>query len=143
MRVLCAENSEFHVFFKINKSRKKKRNVILEKLNFEKLRMASRFQKKTAPKLPSIPGTKPSLFNFQLLTSSGIPGLDQLLGGGLPLGTLLLIQDIPNNPEQENENDVETGQHYSSLLLQYFLSEGVVHGHKLFVGRVDPGESSL
>ena len=99
--------------------------------------MASRFQKKTAPKLPSIPGTKPSLFNFQLLTSSGIPGLDQLLGGGLPLGTLLLIQDLPN-PEQENENDFETGQHYSSLLLQYFLSEGVVHGHKLFVGRVDP-----
>ena len=112
-------------------------------MNFEKLRMASRFQKKTAPKLPSIPGTKPSLFNFQLLTSSGIPGLDQLLGGGLPLGTLLLIQDLPNNPEQENENDVETGQHYSSLLLQYFLSEGVVHGHKLFVGRVDPGESRL
>ena len=48
--------------------------------------MASRFQKKTAPKLPSIPGTKPSLFNFQLLTSIGVPGLDQLLGGGLPLG---------------------------------------------------------
>ena len=38
--------------------------------------MASRFQKKTAPKLPSIPGTKPSLFNFQLLTSIGVPGLD-------------------------------------------------------------------
>ena len=140
---MCGKFRISRFFQNKQKQIKKKCNIILEKLNFEKLRMASRFQKKTAPKLPSIPGTKPSLFNFQLLTSSGIPGLDQLLGGGLPLGTLLLIQDIPNNPEQENENDVETGQHYSSLLLQYFLSEGVVHGHKLFVGRVDPGESSL
>ena len=101
--------------------------------------MASRFQKKTAPKLPSIPGTKPSLFNFQLLTSSGVPGLDQLFGGGLPLGTLLLLEDLPI----EHEENIETGQNYSSLLCQYFLSEGVVHGHKLYLSQVPPGGMQL
>ena len=33
--------------------------------------MTSRFQKKSAPKIPAIQGTKPSLFNYQLLTSTG------------------------------------------------------------------------
>ena len=101
--------------------------------------MASRFQKKTAPKLPSIPGTKPSLFNFQLLTSSGIPGLDQLLGGGLPLGTFLLLEDLPI----EHEDNIETGQNYSSLLCQYFLSEGVVHDHKLYLSQISPASMQL
>ncbi len=88
--------------------------------------MASRFQKKSAPKLPSVPGTRPSLFNYQLLTSSGVPGLDQLLGGGYPIGTVSLIEDLPNKSGEE------CGQNYSQLLQQYFLSEGCFFGHKLF-----------
>ncbi|XP_052832796.1 elongator complex protein 4 [Octopus bimaculoides] len=38
-----------------------------------------------------IPGTKPSLFNHQLLVSSGVPSFDNLLGGGIAVGSLVLI----------------------------------------------------
>jgi hypothetical protein len=72
--------------------------------------MASRFQKKSAPKLPAIAGTRPSLFNYQLLTGTGIPGLDQLLGGGLPLGTVTLLEDLPHPHDQE-----ESGNNYSTV----------------------------
>ena len=99
--------------------------------------MASRFQKKSAPKIPSIPGTRASLFNYQLLTSTGVPGLDQLLGGGLPLGTVALLQDIPHRTDQES------GQHYSQLLVQYFLAEGFFHKHKLFHGHTNGGTIQL
>ena len=34
-----------------------------------------------------ISGAKPSLYNNQLLVSTGVPSLDQLLGGGLAVGT--------------------------------------------------------
>ena len=91
--------------------------------------MASRFQKKSAPKIPSISGTRASLFNYQLLTSTGVPGLDHLLGGGLPLGTVALLQDIPHLANEDS------GQDYSQLLVQYFLAEGFFHQHRLFHGQ--------
>ena len=84
----------------------------------------TRFQKKGASKFPTIPGTKPSLYNYQLLSSTGVPALDNLLGGGLPVGTLLLIEDHPR-PAVEDEGDV--GSDYSNVLLKYFMSEGAVH----------------
>ena len=59
----------------------------------------TRFQKKGTSKFPSIPGTKPSLYNFQLLSSTGISSLDNLLGGGLPVGTLVLVEDHPRKVE--------------------------------------------
>ncbi len=91
--------------------------------------MASRFQKKSAPRLPTIPGTKPSLFNYQLLTSTGVPGVDNLLGGGLSIGTVAIFEDMTNACDQE-----ETGSCYSQVLLKYFLSEGIFHNHELFIG---------
>ena len=95
--------------------------------------MASRFQKKTAPKLPSIPGTTPSLFNFQLLTSTGISGLDHLVGGGFPIGTVCLLE---NNPSLKSHFDNgESGQNYSQLIVQYFLAEGAFFAHKLFIAK--------
>ena len=93
--------------------------------------MASRFQKKTAPKLPSIRGTTPSLFNFQLLTSTGIPGLDYLVGGGFPIGTVCLLENVIQCTNTAGEN----GQNYSKLIVQYFLAEGVYFAHKLFIGK--------
>ncbi|XP_022525194.2 elongator complex protein 4 [Astyanax mexicanus] len=64
-----------------------------------------------------------------LTTSSGAPGLDRALGGGLVVGSLLLIE--------EDQNDS-----YSRLLLQYFLAEGVVSGHQLYLtsARDDPDD---
>ena len=38
------------------------------------------FQKKARVKINQIAGTKPSLFNNQLLVSSGVPSLDNIIG---------------------------------------------------------------
>ncbi|XP_055455325.1 elongator complex protein 4 isoform X1 [Psammomys obesus] len=72
------------------------------------------------PRLLSIAGTRPSVRNGQLLVSTGLPALDQLLGGGLAVGTLLLIEEDKYNI-------------YSPLLFKYFLAEGIVSGHTLLV----------
>ncbi|PNI78832.1 LOW QUALITY PROTEIN: ELP4 isoform 15, partial [Pan troglodytes] len=68
----------------------------------------------------SITGTRPSVRNGQLLVSTGLPALDQLLGGGLAVGTVLLIEEDKYNI-------------YSPLLFKYFLAEGIVNGHTLLV----------
>ncbi|XP_069479646.1 elongator complex protein 4 isoform X1 [Ambystoma mexicanum] len=88
---------------------------------------ATSFQRKPrcgGSKLLSIPGTRPSLRNGQLLVSSGVPSLDHIIGGGLAVGTLLLIEEDKYNI-------------YSQLLLKYFLAEGVISGHSLFVGSAE------
>ncbi|XP_004607926.2 elongator complex protein 4 [Sorex araneus] len=71
-------------------------------------------------RLVSIAGTRPSVRNGQLLVSTGLPALDQLLGGGLAVGTVLLIEEDRYNT-------------YSPLLFKYFLAEGIINGHTLLV----------
>ncbi|KAM9302381.1 elongator complex protein 4 [Gastrophryne carolinensis] len=78
------------------------------------------FRRKVRGKLPAIRGTRPSVQNGQLLMSSGVPSLDHILGGGLAVGTLLVIEE-------------DAYSTYSNLLLKYFLVEGVVSGHEVFV----------
>ncbi|XP_070131072.1 elongator complex protein 4 isoform X9 [Equus przewalskii] len=80
-------------------------------------------------RLASIAGTRPSVRNGQLLVSTGLPALDQLLGGGLAVGTLLLIEEDKYNI-------------YSPLLFKYFLAEGIINGHTLLVAsaKEDPAE---
>ncbi|XP_028917127.1 elongator complex protein 4 isoform X2 [Ornithorhynchus anatinus] len=75
-------------------------------------------------RLVSIAGTRPSVRNGQLLVSSGLPALDQLLGGGLAVGTLLLIE--------EDKYHI-----YSHLLFKYFLAEGIVCGHTVLVASAE------
>jgi len=75
---------------------------------------------------PEIPGTKQSIKTFSLLTSSGIPSLDALLGGGFPLGSLVVL----------NQEGGAVGHHpdYTKVVLNHFLSAGLsVHGHDAFV----------
>uniref|UniRef100_A0A2K5Y0P3 Elongator complex protein 4 n=1 Tax=Mandrillus leucophaeus TaxID=9568 RepID=A0A2K5Y0P3_MANLE len=74
----------------------------------------------SGPRLVSIAGTRPSVRNGQLLVSTGLPALDQLLGGGLAIGTVLLIEEDKYNI-------------YSPLLFKCFLAEGIVSGHTLLV----------
>ncbi|XP_054056180.1 elongator complex protein 4 isoform X2 [Rissa tridactyla] len=80
------------------------------------------FQRKAAAgsRLAAVVGTRPSVRHGQLLLSSGLPSLDCVLGGGVAVGTLLLIE--------EDKYGL-----YSNLLFKYFLAEGVVCGHHLFV----------
>ncbi|XP_067088307.1 elongator complex protein 4, partial [Osmerus mordax] len=79
------------------------------------------FQKKSRSKLVSIPGTRPSIQNGQLIVSTGVTSLDYLIGGGLAVGTVLLVEE-------------DCYDSYSRMLLKYFLSEGVVCGHEIFIG---------
>uniref|UniRef100_A0A8D0KXY9 Elongator complex protein 4 n=1 Tax=Strix occidentalis caurina TaxID=311401 RepID=A0A8D0KXY9_STROC len=85
-------------------------------------RGATSFQRKAAAssRLAAVAGTRPSVRHGQLLLSSGLPSLDCVLGGGIAVGTLLLIE--------EDKYGL-----YSNLLFKYFLAEGVVCGHELFV----------
>ncbi|TSM20270.1 Annexin A2-A [Bagarius yarrelli] len=80
---------------------------------------ATSFQKKSRSKLIQIPGTKPSVHTGQLIVSSGVPSLDCAL-----------------------EED-EFGS-YSRTLLQYFLAEGVMSRHELFVASAhDPPDDII
>lgn len=78
------------------------------------------FQKKSRSKLVSIPGTRPSVQNGQLIVSTGVTSLDYVIGGGQAVGTLLLVEE-------------DRYDSYSRMLLKYFLAEGVVCGHEVFL----------
>ncbi|XP_053139032.1 elongator complex protein 4 isoform X2 [Hemicordylus capensis] len=85
---------------------------------------ATSFQRKVPEdgggRLAVLPGTRPSVRHGQLLLSSGLPSLDSVLGGGLAVGTLLLIEE-------------DVYGIYSNLLFKHFLAEGIVCGHNLFI----------
>lgn len=86
--------------------------------------MSTSFQKKTRARVIQIPGTKASLYNNQLLISTGIPSLDQVLGGGIAVGTVLLV-----------EEDVYGS--YARLMLKYFCAEAVMTGQSLLLISAD------
>ncbi|KAJ2384125.1 Elongator subunit elp4, partial [Coemansia sp. RSA 2559] len=87
--------------------------------------MSSSFRKRVPANQPRLPpATKINPHNAQLLISTGVPSLDDLLGGGLPVGGVLLI-----------EEDRKTG--YSNTLLSYYSSQAIAAGHKLCVVNAD------
>ncbi|XP_041972844.1 elongator complex protein 4 [Aricia agestis] len=77
---------------------------------------------KTSSIRNSINGTK--LKNNLPYISSGIPSLDFVIGGGVPAGSIFTI-----------EEDVLGS--YSRVLSKYFLAEGVVCKHDLFIASAD------
>ncbi|KAJ1731974.1 Elongator subunit elp4 [Coemansia biformis] len=90
----------------------------------------SSFRKRTsAPQAKLPPATRLNPHSGQLLVSTGVPALDDVLGGGLPVGGILLV-----------EEDRHTG--YSGALLSCFASQAVAAGHRLCVvdadRKVDP-----
>jgi elongator complex protein 4 len=59
-------------------------------------------------------GCRISTLNGQILTSTGIASLDELMGGGLPLGRVLMLKQ-----------DRYTG--YANLILKYWIAQGLAH----------------
>lgn len=64
-----------------------------------------------------IPGTKPWV-NGQMLVSTGLQPLDEICGGGLPLGSMCIILE-----------DKITGFH--KVLSNYFIAEGLAVHHSV------------
>ncbi|CAL1529602.1 unnamed protein product [Lymnaea stagnalis] len=80
----------------------------------------SSFQKRAKIKIGQISGTRPSLYNNQLLISTGIPSFDNVIGGGLAVGTVLLVEE-------------DTYSSYAKIMLKYFIAEGVMTGQSIFL----------
>uniref|UniRef100_T1JA61 Elongator complex protein 4 n=1 Tax=Strigamia maritima TaxID=126957 RepID=T1JA61_STRMM len=72
---------------------------------------------------PQIRGTIPSLHNNLLLTSTGVPSIDSLVGC-IPIGTILLLEE-------------DKYQNYSQMIMKYFLSEGIECGHDIYFASGD------
>ncbi|XP_017471925.1 PREDICTED: putative elongator complex protein 4 [Rhagoletis zephyria] len=82
----------------------------------------SSFRKRHVQK--PIPGTRTSPQTGQVITSSGNPSLDVVVGGGLPVGSICLIE----------EDKYVT---YSKVLAKYFVAEGVISAQSIFLGSLD------
>lgn len=84
--------------------------------------MATSFKKTNSQcsKILQITGARPSLFNNQLLISTGVPSFDNILGGGVAVGSAILIEE-------------DSFGQYAKLLLQYFLAESVMTGQSVFL----------
>ncbi|KAI9225142.1 Elongator complex protein 4 [Blastocladiella britannica] len=79
----------------------------------------------TTPQRAALPpGLKLSAHNAAALLSTGVGSLDDLLGGGLPLGTLLVVAEQADAP-------------HAALFLGYFIAQGLVHGHHVLVASAD------
>ena len=83
----------------------------------------SSFKRKTTSKQPSIsPGTRLSPSSLStIITSTGIPSLDDILGGGLPLScsSLILAPDIHSA--------------YGELVQKYFIAQGIACRQRVYV----------
>jgi elongator complex protein 4 len=75
-------------------------------------------------------GTRISVHNGQTLTSSGVASLDELMGGGIPLGRILLLK-------QDNFSG------YSNLLLKYFIAQGIALKHEISLVSLDNSPMEL
>lgn len=73
----------------------------------------SSFQKRIKPSNPNILGTKISAVNSTLNVSFGVTSLDQIIDGGLPLGSLCVV-----------EEDIYGS--YAKIITKYFLAEGAM-----------------
>ncbi|KAI9261992.1 Elongator complex protein 4 [Sporodiniella umbellata] len=83
------------------------------------------FKKRNADQQPKLPsGTRLSAYNGQLLISTGVPSLDDILGGGQPVGTIMLIKE-------------DRATTYAQLLLKYFIAQGISSGHNCAISSRD------
>ncbi|GLB36340.1 putative PAXNEB protein [Lyophyllum shimeji] len=84
--------------------------------------MSSFKRKGSVKQAPVYPGTRPSPATpLTLITSTGIPSLDDILGGGLPLSCSLLIAA----PDLHSS--------YGDLVQKYSIAQGLSCGHRVCV----------
>ncbi|KAG6897337.1 hypothetical protein C0992_002395 [Termitomyces sp. T32_za158] len=84
--------------------------------------MSSFKRKGSVKQTPGLPGTRISPATpLTTITSTGIPSLDDILGGGLPLSCSMLIA----------APDLHTS--YGDLVLKYFTAQGLVSRHRLII----------
>ena len=89
--------------------------------------MSTSFVKKinTAPQLyKSRKGVKPYA-NQQYSISSGNPSLDQFIGGGFPIGSIVVLLE-------------DSYSHLYDHFLKNYLGEGIVNDHKVMI--IDPDQ---
>ncbi|RMX46083.1 hypothetical protein pdam_00009380 [Pocillopora damicornis] len=93
--------------------------------------MATSFKKKsTRGRAIYPPGTRPSLHNNQLLVSSGVPSMDSVIGGGIAVGAVFMVEE-------------DTYSSYARQLSKYFLAEGVISGHSIFLASAEPEPNDI
>ncbi|KAL1713647.1 Elongator complex protein 4 [Schizophyllum commune] len=84
--------------------------------------MSSFKRKASKQTTPILPGTRPYPGSpSTIITSTGIPSFDDILGGGLPLSCSSFIA----------APDVHSS--YGELASKYFVSQGLAHGHTIYV----------
>eukprot|EP00047_Mylnosiga_fluctuans_P019535 m.83652 g.83652 ORF g.83652 m.83652 type:complete len:380 (-) comp8166_c0_seq5:119-1258(-) len=86
--------------------------------------MTSSFVRKSKPARALPRGARASTQQGFLLVSSGVSSLDYLLGGGILVGTVLLV-------EEDKEGS------YADVVLKYFLAEGLAQSNALFIASAD------
>lgn len=84
--------------------------------------MSSFKRKGSSKSTQTLPGTRPSPTSpSTTITSVGIPSLDDILGGGLPLSCSLLT--LAPDPHSS----------YGELVQKYFVAQGLAAGQSIFV----------
>jgi elongator complex protein 4 len=83
-------------------------------------------QQKQQHQLP--PSTRISSHNGMIITSTGIPSLDTVFGGGIPCSTLTLLHE-----DTCNYAGAGGGGGYVRLMMRYFLAQGVAAGHSVCI----------
>lgn len=69
-------------------------------------------------------GTKTSVTKNQILVSTGIVSLDAVLDGGIPIGTVALVEE-----ENYGRN--------ADLITKHFIAEGIVSDHSILIADVE------
>lgn len=87
-------------------------------------KMSSSFQKCAKTATRSIPGTKLSPLSVETVLSCGVSALDHILGGGLPLGGILLVEE-------------DAFGTYCKQLLKYYVAEGIEQNHRIYFASSD------
>ncbi|XP_003383049.1 PREDICTED: elongator complex protein 4-like [Amphimedon queenslandica] len=93
--------------------------------------MATSFRKRAHSSKIHPLGTRPSIQNASLLlVSTGVPSMDALLGGGMSVGSIMLVE------EDINES-------YSRVIFKYYIAEGVMCGHSLLLSSASEKPTDL